>query len=63
MGKRYGKLPSEVLAQADTFDLMVFDVSVTYQNYQNQKQNNTGSPTEYYDQDQLQSLMQKVRKQ
>jgi hypothetical protein len=37
MGKRYSKLPSEVLASANTFDLWVFDVAVTYRNHQQEK--------------------------
>ena len=37
MGKRYSKLPSEVLANANTFDLWVFDVAVTYRNHQQEK--------------------------
>lgn len=32
MAERYGKLPSEVLTTATTFDLFVFDASVSYKN-------------------------------
>ena len=39
LGQRYGKLPSEVLRTADSFDVMVFDVAVTYEEYRNKKQN------------------------
>jgi hypothetical protein len=31
MGKRYGLLPSEVIARATTFDLVIMDASVGYQ--------------------------------
>ena len=37
LGERYGKLPSQVLAQATTFDLWVFDVAVSYRNYRNER--------------------------
>jgi hypothetical protein len=33
LAKRYGRLPSEVLAQANTFDLHVLDVSTKFQNH------------------------------
>lgn len=39
LGQRYGKLPSEVLRTADSFDLMVFDVAVSYEEYRNKKHN------------------------
>ncbi len=39
LGKRYGKLPSQVLRDGDSFDLMVFDVAQTYEAYQNKKAN------------------------
>lgn len=37
LGERYGKLPSEVLAQSTSFDLWVYDVAVSYRNYQTEK--------------------------
>jgi hypothetical protein len=39
LGQRYGKLPSEILRDADSFDLMVFDVAVTYNEYRDKKHN------------------------
>jgi hypothetical protein len=33
ISKRYGKLPSEVLNTASTFDIYVSDVAAKYQNY------------------------------
>jgi hypothetical protein len=39
LGQRYGKLPSELLRTADSFDLMVFDVAVSYEEYRNKKNN------------------------
>lgn len=37
LGERYGKLPSEVLAKATTFDVWVYDVAVSYRNYRNER--------------------------
>lgn len=31
LGKRYGKLPSEIVNQASTFDLVIMDASLGYQ--------------------------------
>jgi len=39
MAQRYGVMPSSLLQQGDSFDLMIFDVAVNYQNIQQQKQN------------------------
>jgi hypothetical protein len=33
LGKRYGMLPSELVQRATTFDLLVMDASMEYQNY------------------------------
>jgi len=62
MAQKYGKLPSEVLRMADTFDLMVFDVSSTYQHHMQSKQNKSAPDVKSYDQSQLQQMMNKVRK-
>lgn len=62
LAQRYGKLPSQLLAEADTFDLMVFDVAMTYQAAQSSKQNKQAMPTKAYDQSQLQEIMNKVKK-
>lgn len=34
LAKTYGLLPSEVLARATTYDIMVADVLTTWENYQ-----------------------------
>jgi hypothetical protein len=39
VAKRYGRLPSEVMTAASTFDLYVADVAVQYQNYLYDKEN------------------------
>lgn len=62
MAQRYSKLPSQLLSEGDTFDLMVFDVATTYQQLQNDKNSNQGMPIRAYDQSQLEEKMKKVRK-
>ena len=37
VAKRYGVMPSNLLANGDTFDLLVFDVAVNYEIIQNAK--------------------------
>lgn len=59
MGKRYGKLPSEILREADSFDIMVMDVANTYENYQNAKQNNK-DVSKFVDQSELEAYHNKV---
>lgn len=60
MGRRYSTLPSKLLLQADSFDLMVFDVAVTWEKYQNDKANKKVDQN-MYDQKELQELMNKVK--
>ena len=38
LAQRYGLLPSEVLNRATTFDLVIMDASMSYQNYLSQKE-------------------------
>jgi hypothetical protein len=33
MAKRYGLLPTEVLERATTFDMVIMDMSMTYEHY------------------------------
>jgi hypothetical protein len=35
MGQRYGMLPSRLIAEANTFDLVVMDVAMTYERHIN----------------------------
>lgn len=39
LGKRYGLLPSQVLGNANTFDLYVMDAVLSWESYQHKKQN------------------------
>ena len=60
MGRRYGKLPSQLFNSADTFDLMIFDVALTYEKMLNDKQNKTFD-NKMYDQQQLQDRLKNTR--
>jgi hypothetical protein len=37
LGERYGRLPSEVLAQGSTLDIYIMDAALTYRDYQQKK--------------------------
>jgi hypothetical protein len=60
LGRRYGKLPSEVLKTADSFDIMVFDVAATYENYLNKKANNK-DVSDMYSQEDINAYYNKVK--
>jgi hypothetical protein len=54
IAKRYGKLPSEVMKDANTFDLYVLDAALTYEHYHHKKAMNKGQePVDNYSTDQL----------
>ena len=64
LSKRYGVLPSKLLTQGDTFDLMVMDVAVTYEKYVNEKANNKVDPKTFdrmYGQDELADKLKRAR--
>ncbi len=50
LGERYGMLPSELLDRANTFDLWVYDVAVSWINNQSDKAN---GKTPQYDESDL----------
>jgi len=60
MAQRYSVLPSNLLKNADSFDIMVYDVAVTYQKIQEDKANKRVSP-DLYKQEDLQAIMDKVK--
>ena len=63
MAKRYGKLPSEVLCTADSFDIMIMDVALTYEKYLTDKAHGKATvKTEDFSQDELKSMMEKRRR-
>lgn len=42
LAKRYGKLPSEILREANTFDLYIIDAAMTFESYHHKKAMNKG---------------------
>jgi len=62
LGKRYGLLPSEVIARGNTFDLYIMDCALTFENYYNKKAANGGKdPIPDYTQDELMTLLNKAK--
>lgn len=62
LGKRYGLLPSEVLARADTFDLYILDAALSFEKYHHDKSMNKGlAPPPDYSVDELKEIMAKAR--
>ena len=63
LGKRYGLLPSEVLARGNTFDLYIMDCALTFENYHNKKAANNGKePIPDYTENELMAIMQKAKR-
>jgi hypothetical protein len=58
LGERYGKLPSELLDRANTFDLWVYDVAVSWINNQQAKANGKAPK---YDESDLRMRMENVK--
>ena len=56
LGERYGKLPSEVLDKASTFDLQVYDIAVSYRNWL-EKKATSKDPKDLYDPNDLDKMM------
>lgn len=52
IARTYGLLPSEVLARATTYDIMITDVYTTWENYQKDP-----NAMDNYDQEQLLELV------
>lgn len=62
VASRYSRLPSQVLEEADTFDLFVLNTALAIQNYYADKaQGKSGSPKNYSQQD-LQAMLDGVNK-
>ncbi len=59
LGERYGKLPSEVLAQGSTLDIYIMDAALTYRDYAQKKAE--GKYAAQHTTDELQQIMAKAR--
>ena len=56
LAKRYGTLPSQILAEGDTFDMTVFDVAMMTELVNSYKQQNKPLPVEFYNKSQVDKL-------
>lgn len=61
LARTYGCLPSAVLKNADTFDLMVFDIAVANHEIESAKANKKPIPSKYYKQEDLQAKIDRSR--
>lgn len=61
MAERYSILPSKLLCEADTFDLMVMDVALGYRHWKEQSQSGGKPDMSMYNIDELQSKLRKAR--
>ncbi len=59
MAERYGMLPSQVMAKANTFDIFVADTAIGYRNYLTDKANGRANSynAESYSQDDLLNIL------
>ena len=63
LAKRYGMLPSKVISEADTFDLYIMDIALTFEQYHHKKAMNNGKdPLPDYTTDELLNMVKKVKK-
>ena len=61
LGKRYSLLPSEVMSKASTFDLVVLDAALGYQNYiQDRAEGKKTTPK--LSQEEMMAALERVRK-
>lgn len=61
LGKRYSLLPSEVMTKASTFDLVVLDAALGYQNYIQDRADGKRAPIKASQED-LMAVMERVNK-
>jgi len=62
LAKTYHKLPSEVLAHASTFDIMVYDVMTAWEQEQSDRANGVKKKPELT-QEQMMAAMERVKKE
>ena len=60
LAERYGKLPTEVLDKASTFDLQIYDIAVSYRNWI-EKKSMSKDPNDLYKPDELEKMIKKSR--
>jgi hypothetical protein len=63
LAKRYGMLPSKIISEADTFDLYIMDIALTFEQYHHKKAMNNGKdPLPEYTESELLNMVQKIKK-
>ena len=62
MAQRYGMLPSDILAKATTADFKIMDITESFVRYQNYIKENGRPPPPKLSIDQMQEMMNKVKK-
>ena len=60
LAQRYSTLPSKLLCDADSFDIMVFDVATTWEKMQMDKRKGNVDQN-MYDQNELQTMMKQAK--
>lgn len=61
VGETFGKLPSEVLRNADTFDMQVYDIVQTLREHE-RKKSSGDSVTDSYSQEDLLNILERTKK-
>ena len=62
LGKRYGMLPSDVLARSNTFDLYIMDAAMSFENFHHKKAMNNGKdPIPDFSDNELLEMMKKAK--
>ena len=59
IGKRYGLLPSQVIKDADTFDLYIMDAAMSFEHYHSKKSIDGKAPIPDYTDEQLLEILGK----
>ena len=60
IAKQYGQLPSTVREYGTTYDLMIYDVMMSWDQYQQEKAEGK-TPVPHLSQEQMLAMMEKVR--
>jgi len=56
MAERYGVLPSKILTEADTFDLMIMDCALTYRHIKEKESRNEPIGEDFYNKQHIDKL-------
>ena len=62
MAKHYGVLPSVIRESATTYDLMIYDVMMSWEQYQHEQASGK-NPTPQLSQEQMMAALERVKKE